>query len=310
VGSIWQVEVSAVTVGDVTFSIPSATKIVGSIGSSAPYSVVKAKDNVMFANKKGIFALRNKEQMFQVLATDELSVPIRNMYHSLEGDSVSDVAGYYKDGRVYFSVPYGDSDNNRICIFDLERRNWTWSWGFGVKQFLEYTDSDGDTHFLYVPVSGDQLVEISDDFTGDFGGAFYQSYISPLIPVSKDKTDVLKLREAILELNRPRGTINFEVLGIQKKKGFTSLASKTITDTVSQTGFSWDKYSTFKFSNTSGSPSSYTQASVKKALKLSDKVYNLQFKVYSNNASTDFAILGMQARGYLLPSRSPSNWRN
>jgi hypothetical protein len=309
-GSIWQVKLTSTSVGDVTFSLPSAYKIVGSIGSSAPYSVVKAKDNIFFANKTGIFALRNKEQMFQVLSTDEMSVPIRPEWLNLQGGSIDGVAGFYKDGRVYFSVPWGDSDNNRICIFDLERNNWTWSWDIGFKQFLEYTDSNGDTHFLGVPYSENKIKEITDSVFGDEGSPFYQSYISPLIQVDKDRTNVLKLREAVLELNRPRGSIDFTIMGIQKKQGFKSLGSVSVTDEGAQSGVSWDGWSEMTFSDTSGTPSTYTQATVKKAIKLNEKVYNVQFQVSSSSAQTKYTILGLQAKGFLIPSRTPSSWRN
>ena len=179
-GAIWQVELTATTVNDTSFSVPITYKIVGSIGSNAPLSVVKARDNIFFANKRGIFALRNKEQMFQVLATDELSQAIRPDYRSLNPAQIENICAYYYDGKVFFSAALGD-ENDSVFIFDLERGTWNWRWDFGVKQFLEYTDNNGRTHFLYVPVSGNRLVEISENFVGDFGEPFYQLYLSPLI---------------------------------------------------------------------------------------------------------------------------------
>ncbi len=309
-GCIWQVDLASTTVGDVTFSIPSPYKIVGSAGTNAPLSVAKARDNVMFTNLKGVFALRNKPQMFQVLATDEMSVAIRPDYLSLRGSAMDGVCSYYRNGRVFFSFPSGSDTNNLMAIFDFERQNWAWSWGIGYRQLLEYTDSNGDTKFLGVPVDDNRLQEITENVTGDLGVPFYQSYRSPLLPVSKNMTDVLKLKEAILELNRPTGSINFSVSGITKGGSNVNLASETISDTVSQTGFSWDLFSGVQFSNTSGTPQSYTQARVRRAIRVRDKVYNLQFKVYSESANTKYTILGLQANGYLLPSRSPSGWRD
>lgn len=309
-GSIWQIELISTTVGDVSFVIPSAYKIVGSIGSSAARSIVKARDNILFANKKGIFALRNKEQMFQVLSTDELSAPIRPNYLNLRGSAIDSVCGYYKDGRVYLSVPDGSDSNSKTVIFDMERGNWTWAWNQGVSQFLEYTETGGATRFLGVPSSGNQLYHITENVIGDFGQGMYQSYISPLISVSKDKTDVLKVREAVVELGRPQGTVRFELTGIEKRRGFTSLASKTITDFGSNSGIGTELFSEMAFSDTPDTPTTFTQATVKKSIRLSKKVYALQFKVYSSSADTRYTILGLQARGYLLPSKSPADWRN
>jgi len=308
-GSIWQIELSAVTVNDVSITVPITYKIVGSIGSNAGRSIVKARDNVFFVNKRGVFALRNKEQMFQVLATDELSQPIRPDYRSLNQSKLSDICAYYYDGKVFFSAAEGN-DNDIIFIFDLERGNWTWKWDFGVKHFFEYTDSSGRTHFLYVPTTGNRLVEISENFVGDFGEPFNQLYLSPLLPVSKDKTNMLKLREVIVELGRPKGTINFEVLGIGRTGLISTLSSRTIGDTISGSGLSYDLFSDFLFSDSEGTPETFSQASVKKALRIREKVYNLQFKVSANSADTKFTILGLQAKGRLLAKRTPADWLN
>jgi hypothetical protein len=307
-GSIWQIEMTAITVSDVTFSVPITYKIVGSIGTDAPLSVVKARDNIGFGNKKGFFFLRNKEQLFNVLSTDEASQMIRPNWRSLNGSVISKMCAYYYDGKVFISVPEGSS-NDLICIIDLERNNWNWKWTRGVKRFFEYTDDGGKSHFLAIPTTGGRLWEISENYTGsDFGGAFYQGYISPLIPVSKDKTGVLKTKHAIVELGRPRGSLTYEVLGIEAKKGFSSLGSKTISDSVSNMGFSWDRFSTIRFSTTSGTPSTYTQATVKKALKLRKRVYAIQHKVYSTSTNTDFSLLSFQVKGRLLPKKVPSTW--
>lgn len=308
-GSIWQISLSAVTVNDVSFSVPLTYKIVGSIGSNAPLSVVKARDDIIFANKRGVFALRNKEQMFQVLATDEISQGIRPDYRSLNQAKLNDIAAYYYDGKVFFSAAEGDS-NDMIFILDLERQNWNWKWTFGVRQFFEYTDNDGRTHFFYVPTTGNKLVEISDKYLGDFGQPFYQMYLSPLLGVSKDKTDVFKLKEALVELGRPRGSITFEVLGIASDGAVTTLGTRTISDTVSNSGFSYDLFSDFLLSDSEGTPEVYTQASVKKVIRIRKKIYNLQFKVSANAADTQFTLLGLQAKGTVLPKRAPFNWYN
>jgi len=50
------------------------------------------------------------------------------------------------------------------------------------------------------------------------GGAINQSYTSPLLPVSKSKTDILNLREGIVELGQPQGAIDFSLLGVRKRQ--------------------------------------------------------------------------------------------
>jgi len=307
-GAIWQVELSAITVNEVAIIVPAVYKIVGSIGANAPLSVVKARDNIFFINRRGVFALRNKEQMFNVLATDELSQGIRPDFRGLK--NIEKAVGYYYDGKVFFSASEEGGSNNIIFIFDLERGNWTWKWDFGVKRFFEYTDSNGNSHFLYVPTNEGRLVEISENFIGDFGEPFYQLYLSPLLPVSKDRSDVAKIKEAIIELGRPRGNISFEILGIGPSGTISVLSSRTIADTISYSGLSYDLFSDFLLTDTNGTPETYSLPSVKKVLNIRKKVYNLQFKVWSNSGNTAFALLGLQAKGILFKKRAPAAWRN
>ena len=309
-GSIWQVDINSNTVDNFTFAIPTAYKIVGSIGSNATFSVVKAKDNIGFANTKGVFFLRNKPQMLNILTTDETSQPIRPDYRSLNQSQIGNLCAYYYEGKIFFSASEG-STNDIIFIYDLERNNWTYKWSRGVKRFFEYTENktgDGRTHFLALPVSGNRLWEISENFEGDFGQPFYQGYLSPLIPVSTDKTNVLKLKESLVELGRPKGTLTYELLGLEAKKGFSTLSSRTITSSVSNSGMSTDFYSDCLMSDTTDAPSSFSQASVKKAIKIRKRVYAIQHKVYSQQANTKFQILYFQTKGRLLNKRTPSAW--
>ena len=306
-GSIWQIDVSTITVGDTTITIPIPYKVVGSIGSNAPAGIVKARENIIFPNRRGIFGLRNREQLFNVLATDEFSQAIRPNYRSL--NNIENICGYYYDGKIFFSGAEG-SANDIIFILDLERNNWQWKWTRGVKGFLEYTDSGDRTHLLAIPPTGGRLWEISERFSGDFGQGFYQAYISPLISVSKDKTDIFKLTEALVELGRARGTVNFEVLGISKNKGFSSIATATITNFGSNAGIGTDLLSAVLLSDTSLIPTVFTTATTKKAIRKRKKLYAIQFRVSSTKADTDFTILSIQAKGRLLKQRTPSMWLN
>ena len=139
-GSIWQVDINSNTVDNFTFAIPMAYKIVGSIGSNATFSVVKAKDNIGFANTKGVFFLRNKPQMLNILTTDETSQPIRPDYRSLNQSQIGNLCAYYYEGKIFFSASEG-STNDIIFIYDLERNNWTYKWSRGVKRFFEYLET-------------------------------------------------------------------------------------------------------------------------------------------------------------------------
>lgn len=323
-GAVWQITISSATVGDVTFSVPSATKVVGSWGTESISGVVSTDNDLAFPNRKGWFFLGPEKQYYGILRTREMSSNIRPYWRSLSGAAIDGVAAYFYDAKIFISVPTSSEGNDRIIILDTERNNaWNVDWTFGAKQFLEYTDSSGVTHFLSIPTEGTRLVEISENIRNDIGTAFNQSYVSALIPVSGNKTDIFNMKEAIVELGRPRGVISFQVLGLGKDNSFSTLATATVTDFGSNTGVGTDLVGELHLSETQSNvrggagswaiyltdaPSSFSQAIVKKAIKKRAKVYALQFKVSSTTADTDYTILSLQAKGRLIARRLPSAW--
>lgn len=310
-GTIFQVEFVSTTLASMNIEIPAVYKIVGSIGADAPYGVVKVRDNIFFINKKGVFALRNKEQIFNVLSTDDLTSNFRNKINGSNTSMMNQAAAYYKAPRVYFSIPVGSS-NDTTFMYDMERNNWNWAWNVGFKQFFEYTENstgDNSTHFLGVPVSGTKLVEISDNNLGDFGQSFYQSYISPLLPVSKDYTDTAKVQEAIIELGNFQGSVTCEILGLSADKSITSVASRAKSATTGNSGWGDDLISDFLFSDTEDVPTTFTQQSTKIKVKVGKKLYGVQAHIYTNSTAR-FQLLGIEFKGQLQKGRSPSQWAN
>lgn len=307
-GTIWQVTLTTATVGTVTLIIPSGDKVVGSIGSSSPYGVVKAKDAVIFPNNKGFFRLGSIPQLLNLLSTDELSANIRPDHRSLVGSKISGICGYYFLGKLFYSVPTTNTGNSATWIYDMEHQNWQLGWSIGFSQFGEYTDSSGVSYFLAAPIKGNQLLQISENVLGDSGAAWTASYVSGLTPVAPDRRLFAKIKYAYVELYNPVGTVYFEVLGTEKKRGFAQQGQRTITDTVSQTGMSWEKLSSVKLSDSTGKPTQFSQSTVRKRIRINKLLNNVQFHVYSNDINTKFTILSLQAIGYIVSTRDPSRW--
>lgn len=324
-GAVWQISIISATVGTSSFSIPSASKVVGSFGTESILGVVQATNNLGFPNRKGWFSLGSQVNYFGVLRTNELSSNIRPYWRSLVGSQISGICAYFYDAKIFISVPTSTSGNDRVIVYDEERGNWSTAWTIGAKQFFEYTDSFKNSHLLYIPTSGTKLIELSESYLNDQGTAFNQSYISPLIPVSKDKTDIMSLLETVLELGRPQGVVNFQILGVGKNSNFATLATATITNFGSNTGvgsdLAGDFFATSTNDNSSGgsghwavsltdTPSTFAQATTKKAIRKKAKLYAIQFKVFSTHADTSYTINSLQAKGRLIRSKIPTSWVN
>ena len=308
-GSVWQVTILQVAVGDGTVFVPSSDKIVGGLGTNTPGGTLIVDDKIMFLGASGALNLSNKENVTNVLSTTPKSQDIRPSYLGLNFALSSQFRAYVYQNYVFFSATEGTGENDIIFIYDKDLDRWYWKWTFGVRQFLEYTEnSSGKTKFLMVPTSGNQLVECSANISGDFGAPIRTSLLTGLIPVSKDQYAFAKVIEALIVLGRPKGTIYFEILGIGKKKGFASLATKQITDSLQAGEFWTGSLGEITLMDEEDAPVSYSSASVKKRRRIGQSLNSIQFHVYSNSGDTEYTVLAIQAIGVMDPTRPPSSW--
>lgn len=308
-GTIFQIEITSTTVDSTTFTVPVAFKIVGATGGDSPYFVTKVNDDVVFGSKKRISSLKNKQQIFNVLSTEDMISGLRNEYESLNHNKIDKFFAFYKTPRIYFSMVKSSTatENDITAVFDTERNNWNWYWDVGFKHMFEYADST-NTRTLIVPTTGAQLSLLSDDNIGDYGSGFYQEYLSPLLPVNNDITTLAKIREVIYEVGSVRGTVYVEVVGIMKGHAKESIAGGYITEYQGSTGFGVDLFSGFQFSGTSSTSVSAPQSTRKKTVRVNKKLYAIQFRVYTSTQPTRFELLKIQAKGFTTPSRPDQSW--
>ena len=307
-GTIWQITLESVTVGETSFTVPIPVKVVGSIGTVAPMGVVKVGNDLIFPNKQGIFTLSNAPQLLNVLATQEKSQLIRPSYRGINQALIQNICGIYHDAKVFFSCAVG-SENDTTFIFDYERKNWNWYWNFGAKQWFKSTDANGKTHLLYVPPTGNKLIEVSESFNTDFGQPIKTSYISGLMAFDKDTTTFAKVKECVVTIGRLKGTILVEILGIEAKRGFSTVGTKQVSDSSSSIMFVEKIFGSYRFSHRDGTPKTFAQASVKKRIRVGKKLNKVQIHISSANAGTEYTLLDYQFTGSIIPTALPSVWK-
>lgn len=307
-GAVWQITIDMLTVGDTAFAVPTAVKVVGSSGTESILGVVSTYTDIMFPNRRGWFSLGPQQNFYGLLRTNEISAKIRPYWQSLIGSKLSGICAYFYQGKVIISVPTTTAGNTRILIFDTERQNWTVDWSIGAKQFLEYTDTTGATKLLYVPISGNKLIELSENIAGDQGVAFRTNYESGRMQLDKYWKDFIKADKVYIKLGSPRGTINFEVSGTQKNSGFSALASKTISPGTSLTGMGNDVMGGFLMGSSNGTPTLFADSSDIRYIKLRKKMRDIKFRVSSESLDTDYVLQGFIIEGKPVKSRPSSAW--
>lgn len=309
-GSVLQMSLDTLTVGDISITVPSAYQLPGSRGTPAPGSVVNVLNDYFFYNSQAFYNLGSRAQFLNLLSTDEASANIRPTVRQISSAGEANIASVYFDAKVYFSVPYGSTTNNATIVYDTERKAWLpTAFTIGFKKFLRYTDTTSTRRLLALKPGDNRLTEINVATQGDYGLAFQSSLVTGLYPTLKDRFEFQFTEEAEIELSNPQGTINVELLGIERTKGFSSQKSNTIVATT--TPYGWDSFlwDTTLWDDTTLVASIFSQASVKNYFPVQKELNAIQWRITTNSLAASYVLRTLQTWGTATEAGHPQSWR-
>lgn len=309
-GCILQMTLETLTIADVSITVPTAYKLPGSRGTGAPGSVINVLNDYFFYNSQAIYNLGSRAQFLNLLSTDEVSANIRPSVKQISNEGEENIATAYSDAKVYFSVPVGQTENNRTMVYDTERRAWLpTAFTIGFSRFLKYTDADMNQRLLCLKPGDTRLSEISSNFQGDYGVAFETSLVTGLYPVSKNRFAFEWTREGEIELSNPQGTVNIELVGIQRNRGYSSTNTETITTESSNTGHSTRMHSEWLHSDTTDAADTFSESSIKRYFRIQKELNAVQWRITTNTLSARYILRTLQTNGTPNISDKPRTWR-
>lgn len=309
-GCILQMSLETLTIGTISVTIPSAYKLPGSRGTPAPDSVVNVLNDYYFYNTQAFYNLGSRAQFLNLISTDEISANIRPTIKQIPTTAEANIASVYFDANVYFSVGYGQDDNNYTAVFNTEQKAWLpTAFTIGFSKFLRYVDTNGDPHLLAVKPGDTKLSEISTAIQGDYGEAFTTSLYTGLYPVTKNRFEFQWTEEAEIELSNPQGTISFELLGIERSRGFRSSKSATVETTLTTTGWSTFGWSTTAWSDTTVVPDTYSESSVKRYFNVQRELNAVQWHISTSSVDARYVLRTLQTHGTVTQSGKPRQWK-
>ena len=309
-GCILQITLGIQTVGDISVTIPEAYKLPGSRGTPAPNSVVNVLNDYMFYNSQAFYNLGARAQFLNLLSTDEASANIRPDVKQISTDGEAKIAATYFDAKVYFSVPYGSSENNYTAVFDTERKAWLpKAFTIGFKSFLRYTDTNNARKLLCIKPGDNRLSEISTGILGDYGVAFETTLLTGLLPTTKNRFDFQFTEEAEIEFSNPQGEINIELLGIERQKGFTSSNTETITSTSSIYGWDSEFWETALWDDTTLVADVFSESSIKRYFNVQKELNAVQWRITTDSINSTYVLRTLQTSGTETLAGKPRNWK-
>jgi hypothetical protein len=312
-GCILQMFLEDVTVGNNTVTVPSAYKLAGSRGTNAPGSVVNVLNDYMYYNSQAFYNLGTRAQFLNLLSTDESSANIRPTVRQINGPASSKIASAFYDAKVFFSVAYGSAtSNSHTIVYDTEQKAWLpTAFTVGFKKFLRYTDTAGVRRLLAIKPGDNRLSEISVDILGDYGAAFETSLTTGLYSVTKNRFEFQTTSKGYIEFSNPQGEIIVDVLGIDRKNGYRTVKTVSLTAESSTTDTGWDTFSEdgSVWDDTSETATTYSESSVKRYFIINKELNAVQWHLSTNSANARYVLRTLQTEGTDTQSGPPRQWR-
>lgn len=312
-GSTWNVSIGTDTIGNSVITIPNLIQSLGTYGSLSPLSVIETQQNVYFhSGILGFFSTGSMPTLFNVLATQEASVMIRPDCRNITLSALGGLCGIEYDRKLFYSVPYNNSTNNRIFVYDLEKNNWNpYAFDFGVKAFFRYTDNAGQLHLMAIPYNSTSLLEISQSFTTDNGNPIQCNLQSGLIHVDPSHVQWAHITYDFWEFDSPNGTLDMIFSGTPRNNPLEQINSESLTYGGAQNplGYSSFQYSTRMYS--SQPPSNVTNNSTTNEISVKHRQFvNKLVNNWEMNLITSgqFTLNTFSVSGQFIPVPPPSNW--
>lgn len=312
-GSTWNVSIGTDTIGNSVITVPSLTQSLGTFGSLSPLGVVETNQNVYFhSGVGGFFSTGSVPTLFNVLSTQETSILIRPDVQNLNLAALEKICGVEYQRKLFWSVPYNSTDNNRIFVYDLEKNNWNpYAFDFGVKFLFRYTDNLGVLHLLAVQndSAGTHLLEINQEFTTDNGEPFECNIQTGLIHVSPDHVQWAHITYDFFEFDSPNGTLDMIFGGTPRNSPLTQIVSEALSYGGDQKslGFSNFFWSNQFFSHQPPATNVATtnEISVKHRQFVNKLINNWEMNLITTG---QFTLNTFTVNGQYIPVPPPSNW--
>lgn len=305
--SVWEIALNLIETPLLSILEPQYKLLTASQGCSSHRSIVAVENDLMFANRKGIYILRYEPQLLTVINANEISAKIRPFFESLSDSDLTMCAGAYIDKKYVLSFPI----SKQSIIFDRERLSFMgpWTTPFGISQWLRYIDSTGEERWVAADHDDNYVTEFSANYEDDKGTPI-QTIFKTKREDFKDWTLMKTINEVYMSFQSIKGEVQINIY-IEDREGSTiSAKSFTLSESGASgtSGMGMDEFGDFLMGETDESPTAATFTVQKKAfIYKSSRVF--QIEIRTDNSADNYELLGVktisiaQARG-----NSPSSW--
>lgn len=305
--SVWQVTLNVVQYGLFLILDPQYKLLTASQGCSSHRSIVPVENDLMFANRRGIYILRYEPQLLTILNANEISAKIRPYFNGLTEADHTSSSGAYLDKKYILSFP---NAKETIC-FDRERLSFTGPWPtpYGIRQWAKFSDNQGIERWAAADANDPCVSEFSSNYPDDKNISINTLFRSKKEDFG-DWTIFKTINEIFMNLRATRGTILVNIY-IEERSGRVIVAKAftiTASEALGTSGIGTDLLGDTQLGFSENSASSSDDELPKKAF-IFKASRTFQVEIRTTGRTDNYELLGItavaipQSRG-----NNPSSW--
>lgn len=305
--SVWEVSLQVKDTGLYAVTVPQYRLLTASQGCSSHRSIRPVENDIMFANRKGVYILRYEPQLQNVINANEISAKIRPFFDAMSNNDLNDCCAFYADKKYILAFPH----SKQFVCFDRERLAFTgpWQMPFGVSQLQTYIDSIGRERWIGIDYDDNMVTEFAKTYPDDKGQVIKTIFKSKKEDFG-DWTLFKTINEVYLNFKSVIGSVDINIY-IEDRTGSTIVAKSftlRATGSSSTSGIGTDFMGLFPFGETANTPEiSQTESQKKAFIYKSSRIFQIEIRTVGR--TDNYELLGVktiaipQSRG-----NSPSFW--
>jgi len=281
---------ATVTVGDEIIPYFDVKEDNGQDGTDSPDGVVSYRDSLWYPSRGGFKTTGTRPQLQNILSTNTVSETIQPDVVNLNILAMDNCVGLAYDGRIYWALPVGATNNNQIWVLDLDRDGaWMLPFNISADWMSLYEDNSGSTHHLIL--KDNMIFELTDSqATMDNGLAFPTNITSGQLRFSEDGEEWATVTRVTFVFLRPRGTINVAVSGKTEDSSLATVGTDSFSSVSTAVGWGEAAWSVLPWSTTLEVPISYGNSREKIAIEIEEDMNWVTFSVDSVEANTAYQL--------------------
>ena len=307
--SVWELKLNLVDFGYYSILDPRYTLLTASQGCLSHKTIQPVENDLIFANRNGLYILRYEPQLLTVINANEISQKISPYFEGISDADHKSASAVYTKNKYVLSYPIAKES----ILFDRERLAimGPWTTPFGVYDWEKYTDAAGDEIVMAADSDDAYVTKFSNDLIDDKGTAIWT-----ILKTRKENmgawSTIKSINEIFYKFTDVSGEVQVNVY-IENRFGRNIVAkSFTITSSAVEgsSALGTDLLGDFLLGDSDNDPGTLaTNTEIKKNF-----IYKLgrtiQIEVKTNNRQDSYQLESIKINSHFLPEgSSPSTWR-